>query len=234
MGTRNLTIVVDKKGNLKVAQYGQWDGYPSGQGVRTLEFARDKSKLKLLEQTLDNCKFYNECNDIERWLYGYEERTRIEYDSHISTDSRKINGRNDRDVYWWDFLQSRDIGANILQNICYVDTRRLPNEHNNYIYLFNDMEFGKNSLMCEYAYCINLKENKLQCFIGFNKDKTKEYELFKTNQEEIDEEYKDTNYKYYGLELLNEYDLDNLPSYQGFIDELNYLEDKRYKENNEE
>ena len=36
MGTRNLTKVIDRKGVVKVAQYGQWDGYPSGQGVNAL------------------------------------------------------------------------------------------------------------------------------------------------------------------------------------------------------
>jgi len=29
MGTRNLTIVTSN-GKTKVAQYGQWDGYPGG------------------------------------------------------------------------------------------------------------------------------------------------------------------------------------------------------------
>lgn len=40
MGTRNLTCVV-LNGEYKVAQYGQWDGYPSGQGITALKFLRD-------------------------------------------------------------------------------------------------------------------------------------------------------------------------------------------------
>ena len=38
MGTRHL-IAVYLNGEYKVAQYGQWDGYPSGVGVDVLEFA---------------------------------------------------------------------------------------------------------------------------------------------------------------------------------------------------
>lgn len=34
MGTRNLTAVY-LDGQYKVAQYGQWDGYPEGQGNGT-------------------------------------------------------------------------------------------------------------------------------------------------------------------------------------------------------
>lgn len=37
MGTRHLTVVV-KNDKYKVAQYGQWDGYPSGAGANVIEF----------------------------------------------------------------------------------------------------------------------------------------------------------------------------------------------------
>jgi len=37
MGTRNLTMVISD-GKTKIAQYGQWDGYPSGQGADILAF----------------------------------------------------------------------------------------------------------------------------------------------------------------------------------------------------
>ena len=218
MGTRNLTMVIDKKGELKIAQYGQWDGYPEGEGLKILNFAKNKDNIQKLEEQLPLCRFYNNCNDIERWLYGYKERTKIEYDTHISTDSRKKNGRNDSDLYWWDYLQSRDIGADILNNIIKIDKPRLPKEHNNYIYLYNDVDFAKDSLFCEWVYCINLQTNKLECFKGFNKYKEREYERFETTQEEIDE-----NNGYCSIELIKEYDLDSLPNEDDFIKELNKL-----------
>lgn len=37
MGTRNLTCVV-LDGKYVVSSYGQWDGYPSGQGKQFLIF----------------------------------------------------------------------------------------------------------------------------------------------------------------------------------------------------
>lgn len=49
MGTRNLTMVISG-GKPRIAQYGQWDGYPSGQGLTALNFLHglngDYSKFK--------------------------------------------------------------------------------------------------------------------------------------------------------------------------------------------
>ena len=47
MGTRHLTCVV-KDGDYKVAQYGQWDGYPSGQGIDILTFLREELNRDVL------------------------------------------------------------------------------------------------------------------------------------------------------------------------------------------
>lgn len=58
MGTRHLIIVKDKTGTTKISQYGQWDGYPSGQGRNILAFLKqmnypefDKQLRKLREVT---------------------------------------------------------------------------------------------------------------------------------------------------------------------------------------
>jgi hypothetical protein len=54
MGTRHL-IAVMKDGEYKIAQYGQWDGYPDGQGLDCLHFLQYADltvfakKLELLE-----------------------------------------------------------------------------------------------------------------------------------------------------------------------------------------
>lgn len=46
MGTRNLTKVVDANGVTKVAQYGQWDGYPAGQGAQALYHAHNAKMIE--------------------------------------------------------------------------------------------------------------------------------------------------------------------------------------------
>jgi hypothetical protein len=57
MGTRNLTVVKNSQGTTKIAQYGQWDGYPSYSGIQVLEFLRDEYNQQLLEAKLDVVEF---------------------------------------------------------------------------------------------------------------------------------------------------------------------------------
>ena len=66
MGTRNLTVVKDKAGNTKIAQYGQWDGYPSYSGIQALNFLRDEGNQALLLAKLDLVQFITdeECDEL--------------------------------------------------------------------------------------------------------------------------------------------------------------------------
>ena len=57
MGTRNLTIVRSKKKD-KVIQYGQWDGYPEGQGRAISEFLR-VADLNQFKKQVDSLKTYS-------------------------------------------------------------------------------------------------------------------------------------------------------------------------------
>ncbi|KAI0712450.1 hypothetical protein C8Q76DRAFT_486387 [Earliella scabrosa] len=52
MGTRHLILVYYKR-QYHIAQYGQWDGYPGGQGLTVLEFVSDPVNLSKLTAVLD-------------------------------------------------------------------------------------------------------------------------------------------------------------------------------------
>ena len=49
MGTRHLQTVITKEGEKKISRYGQWDGYPSGQGVSILKYLRNGNLAKYQE-----------------------------------------------------------------------------------------------------------------------------------------------------------------------------------------
>lgn len=66
MGTRNLTAVVHNN-EYKIAQYGQWDGYPSGVGNDICNFImKDFNKDRFIA-ALKECRFASE-HEIEELL----------------------------------------------------------------------------------------------------------------------------------------------------------------------
>lgn len=90
MGTRHQQIVIAKNGDVKISQYGQWDGYPGGQGIEILRY--------LLNGNLDK---YQE-NLIQIPLITDAQLELVEKDDHW-TDN-------------YPYL-SRDCGSNIHQLI---------------------------------------------------------------------------------------------------------------------
>ena len=81
MGTRHRQAVITKDGELKVNQYGQWDGYPSGQGVEILEFLKS-ANLEKYQENLSKIKSLSESEteEIEK-----EKDWNVKY-PHLSRD----------------------------------------------------------------------------------------------------------------------------------------------------
>ena len=75
MGTRHQQKVITKAGKLKVNQYGQWDGYPSGQGIGILTYLRNgnlekyQEELEKIEQITD--EQVDMVNADEDWKTNY-------------------------------------------------------------------------------------------------------------------------------------------------------------------
>lgn len=62
MGTRHLiSVVLD--GEYKIAQYGQWDGYPSGQGQAIVDFLLDNFDREAFKRQLAKCRFLEQRTD---------------------------------------------------------------------------------------------------------------------------------------------------------------------------
>lgn len=158
MGTRHL-IAVHLDGQYRVAQYGQWDGYPSAQGKTVLTFLK-KWDRPTFEAKLRAARFLTQ-DDMDA-INGRIER----------------EGLKDRWQKVWPHL-SRDAGGDILQMVHDAETG---------IKLKNDIDFAANSLFCEWGYIIDLDANTLEVFKGFQKEPLPEGDRFAnfepTNQEE--------------------------------------------------
>lgn len=77
MGTRNLTLV-QYNNEIKVAQYGQWDGYPAGAGTKIFNFCSSNQNLNNLRNRLKNIRFLTdeEENEIYNTLSKLEDKRR--------------------------------------------------------------------------------------------------------------------------------------------------------------
>lgn len=132
MGTRHLISVV-LNNEFKVAQYGQWDGYPLGQGYAIVRFVLNNlmtnEGLEIFKNKIKECYYMNleEIGEVGEYVPQ-------EFD--------------------------RDTGSKILDLIL---------EHDTPLGLIDDIQFASDSLFCEWAYVIDLDNQILEVYEGFNK-----------------------------------------------------------------
>jgi hypothetical protein len=147
MGTRHVTQVrLDNK--IMVSQYGQWDGYPLGQGKDIASFIMKnlKSKISLdtFKQSVRACKRLSAKTLNSRWeKFGADKNGMIE-----SSKAEKFGA-----VYP---QLTRDMGAGILNFIlksfgCEINYMNVT---------------PKTDAWLEYSYIIDLDKKKLEVYCG--------------------------------------------------------------------
>lgn len=149
MGTRGLTCVV-LGGEFKVAQYGQWDHYPGGQGSTIAHFFYCV-KLDKFKEAVAKCRF----------ISAEESNKKMEaFVPDMSPDGwLNMDQAAKLDRYLPELM--RNAGAKILNLIL------LENKHE----LQDNREFAAESLYCEWAYVIDLDTEMIEVYRGFNKTK---------------------------------------------------------------
>lgn len=137
MGTRGLTKVIDKNGITKVAQYGQWDHYPEGQGVSILGILTvDRYAVEELELALDKCRFVEQ--DEQQRIYDNYNATYPET-THLKKFSSMLPSF------------SRDTCGDIL-NVVRWSATTVP--------LIDESDFENDDLFCEGVYTVDYQTNK--------------------------------------------------------------------------
>lgn len=197
MGTRGLTCVM-KDGEYKVAQYGQWDHYPEGQGKTILNFLRTRN-LDTFSKKLSSVRFLDEKNKDKDMLDSY-----IKNSPEWSSDP---DNRTQDQKRWFEEFLTRDIGGKILENIF------TSNEI--FIILRDEIDFTKDSLMCEFVYVIDLDKGTFEIYQGFNQCPLKSDERFYSRNP--------NEGGYYPVCLLKEYKITDLPTEEEFLKEMNKL-----------
>jgi len=196
MGTRNLTAVM-VNGEYKIAQYGQWDGYPSGQGKTALEFCcgqlatqegRDAFRAKLA---------------TVRWIKKEEVYAAL---TAVGSPDGWLNLDQGRKFDELCPYLSRNHGAGILDMVM---------EATDDVAISNSIDFAGDSLFCEWAYVIELDKLMLEAYKGFNKRPVPPGERFANAP--VDERLRG---QYYPVRLVGTWSLDALPSFDEFKAQL--------------
>lgn len=202
MGTRGLTAVV-LDGEYKIAQYGQWDHYPSGQGVEALEFCRE-----WLTNPVKESQFTSNLA-ATRFATDEDQKACTEWLASIGSVNGWLNGEQSQKYKERYPLWSRDLGADVLSVIASpppgVD-----------LVLRNSIDFAGDSLFCEYAYVIDIDKRTFEVFKGFNNEPLEASERFATAP--TDGEQSHRSKKYEPVKLLKSFDLDKLPSKRVFLE----------------
>ena len=153
MGTRHKQTVINKMGEKKIQQYGQWDGYPEGQGVDILNYLKN-GNLKIYQDNLEKIPIITDeqidaVESVDDWDKEYPYLSRdcgakihqmiengdVMFVQHITDEFAK---------YWCVGFYTIDFKNNLFISeyrgkIVELKLTELPSEHE-YIKMFNDQQ----------------------------------------------------------------------------------------------
>lgn len=152
MGTRNLTMV-KLDGAIKVANYGQWDGYPTGQGVTVAAFVQ-----AYLRHKTTRAEFAEKVAALTFATAAEVDAINADWEATEAAHTAAAAKGNYVPKYEMDKFKPyiRDTGANILTLV--NDGVSMP--------LKDDSEFLKDGLFCEFAYCVDLDAGAVDVYCG--------------------------------------------------------------------
>ena len=189
MGTRSLTCVV-LDSQFKIAQYGQFDGYPSGQGSTALSIMREIVAQNKLERFTDKVRTRTTLTDAQH------KQLWIDVGADPSKDYVSMEIGNAFDEKHPEL--SRRTGAKILSLVLNRDITCVQLSE----------DFANDSLFCEWCYVIDLDQALFEVYRGFQKQPHSEGR-FATNSCERS--------GYYPVGLVKSYSLNTLPTTDVFV-----------------
>lgn len=136
MGTRGLTKVIYKN-QVIVAQYGQWDHYPEGQGVTLFNTLQDPANVENFIKKIPQI-YYPSDSELEALAKPFE-------DGSMAGMMTFESGDKFAEKYP---TLTRNTGGEIFRVIADWDYSPIP--------IFRDVDFEQDELFCEGIYTINL------------------------------------------------------------------------------
>lgn len=198
MGTRNL-VAVQIDGRYKIAQYGQWDGYPSGKGLEVLEFLRERMNEAVFVKALRSSTYIAPEKLDALWKkYGADDEGWV-------TMEQAAAMKRDHPEF------SRDTGAKILD---------IVQEHPEGMELADSISFAADGLFCEWIWVIDFDKRTYEGYEGGGGKRLESGERFY----EFDSE--EGVMGYHSPHLVAAFRLDELPTDEDFLAAFKEEEDQ--------
>ena len=149
MGTRGLYGF--RKDGVDKITYNHNDSYPDYLGYNVVDFCINTTR-DIMVQIFDNIEMVDE-NSVPT-------ETQINYCKENGYYNSGVSAGNEKD--WYCLLRNTQGDFDILKDF----SQRKG-------YIIDNRDFIKDSLFCEYAYIINLDTDKLEFYVGFQKEPQK-------------------------------------------------------------
>ena len=196
MGTRNLTIVVHNQ-EVKIAQYGQYDGFPNYLGVKLLKFFSNPENTKNLKEILPKVRLWNE----------QDQKLQDEFLESIGCKNGILNDKQKEEFKKkYPFRYRERYGKLTEGQILEV---LLEFHHLDELVTTDAYDFASDSLFCEWAYVIDYDKNAFEVYKGLNTSGISEEDRFF--------HLYDGENDYYPVKILASFPLDNLPDENEFL-----------------
>ena len=178
------------EGKTKVT-YNHFDSYPSGVGLDVLEFAKDNT-WKELDAMAEGIALFHESDKPSDELKQRAKDLGL-FDGAVYSESED-------DVYCLLRGAQGDLGTYAKLGV-----------------MIDSEAFLGDSLFCEWAYIINVDDGVLEVYEGLNKKPDQAGRYASAVEEDIPPHREEP---YYGVVLVQEYPLDDLPEEKQFLEDL--------------
>lgn len=196
MGTRNLTVVVQNQ-EVKVAQYGQYDGFPDSLGVKLLKFFSNPANTENLKEVLPKVRLWND----------KDQKLQDEFLESIGCTNGILNDKQkEKFKMKYPFRYRERYGRLRERQILEV---LLELDHLDELATTDAYDFASDSLFCEWAYVIDYDKNSFEVYKGLNTAGISEEDRFFTLY--------DGKNDYYPVKILASFPLDDLPDENEFL-----------------
>ena len=196
MGTRNLTVVVHNQ-EVKVAQYGQYDGFPDSLGVKLLKFFSSPENTENLKEILPKVRLWNEKDQKQQ----DEFLESIGCTNGILNDKQKEEFKK-RYPFRYRERYGRLREGQILEVL-------LEFHHLDELATTDAYDFASDGLFCEWAYVIDYDTNTFEVYKGLNTSGISEEDRFFPLY--------DGENDYYPVKIIASFPLDRLPDENEFL-----------------